>query len=345
MRNFQFLFFVAVIFLASCTDDEDCCVLPPEPYGSGVFVANQGNFGSGTGTVSFIGNDGEVQQNIFQTVNSRPLGNVVQSLGFDSGRGVVIVNNAQKAEVVNAGTFESIGVVNGLDQPRYFMGFDESKGYISQWGADGVTSSVKVVDMNDFTISKSISTGSGSDRMLMNGSDLLVVNVGGFGLDSTIAVINTVTDEVSQTIEVAKNPAALQLDADGDVWVICNGTIGSSGKVMELDGSTYSVKRSLDLPGNAYDGNLVLNNTLGHLVYFFNDGLYKIDMNGPSLASSQISTSYYYGIGFNPSTGFIYAADAKDFTVNGAVDILDFEGNVQSTIGVGVIPGNFAFKQ
>ena len=59
---------------------------PPESngiYDDGYFfVTNEGNFNSGNGSISFVSNDGTVENNVFVTTNSFPLGDVVQSMSI-----------------------------------------------------------------------------------------------------------------------------------------------------------------------------------------------------------------------------------------------------------------------
>src|SRR5271157_6154691 len=81
----------------------------------GVFIINQGIFQTGTGTLSFYDTVTHVVYNdIFQTANGRPLGNVAQSMQVYNGKGYIVINNANRVEVVNAINILSTGVINGL---------------------------------------------------------------------------------------------------------------------------------------------------------------------------------------------------------------------------------------
>ena len=80
-----------IILLAGCKkDNTNVTPLPVTPppvthaaYRTGVFIMNQGNFGTGSGTISFFDRSNlTVQQDIFMAVNNRPLGNVVQSMSY-----------------------------------------------------------------------------------------------------------------------------------------------------------------------------------------------------------------------------------------------------------------------
>ena len=50
-----------------------------------------------------------------------------------------------------------------------------------------------------------------------------VCNVGGWGLDNTVSVINTTTDAVETTLTVGDKPNSVVVDANGAVWVLTGG--------------------------------------------------------------------------------------------------------------------------
>src|SRR5690606_755393 len=95
---------LSVIFLISCSSDDDGNQPEPGPpgaYENGILVTNEGPFVNGTGTVSFISEDfSMVNQEIYRTVNGRDLGNIVQSMGFQDDNAYIVVNNSQKIQVV-----------------------------------------------------------------------------------------------------------------------------------------------------------------------------------------------------------------------------------------------------
>src|SRR5690606_7340609 len=122
-----------------------------------------------------------------------------------------------------------------------------SKGYVTDW----VSNTVAVVNLNSFSITKNIPAGNGPEKMLQIGNQLFVVNSGGFGIDSTVTVINTVTDAVDTTIVVCHNPNSLQLDGNGDLWTLCGGindwnnpNNNTAGQLVKLQTSNNSLVMS-----------------------------------------------------------------------------------------------------
>ena len=64
---------MAITVMASCKKDQvidDGGVIVPGNYENGYFVTNEGNFGTGNGSISFVNDDGLVENDVFSSVNS-----------------------------------------------------------------------------------------------------------------------------------------------------------------------------------------------------------------------------------------------------------------------------------
>ena len=343
----------AVIFNA-CNKDEDDDVEPKGAYESGVFITNEGPFQTGTGTVSFFNRDSKTVTNeIFQAVNSRPLGNVVQSMEVYNNKGYIVVNNAEKVEVVTASDFKSVGVINGLKQPRCFLGINNNKGYISQWGTGGVEGSIKVVDLNSNSITKTINTGKGAGQMVKAGNFVYVVNSGGFANDSTVSVINTDSDSVTTTILVSNKPNSIQVDKNGKIWVLCSGKWNSdwteletTGMLVIINASNNTVEETMSFSSiYSQPKNLTINSSKDMLFYTYLGKVFSHDITSYSLNSTPVVNRNFYGLGIDPVNNYIYGADAGDFASNGwVIRYNSSSGAVVDSFQVGIIPGGFCFR-
>lgn len=343
------------VAFVSCKKDNPEPEPPASPsasaYDNGVFITNEGPFGSGTGTISFYGrSNGAVTQDIFEAINTYPLGNVVQSMAVHNGKGYIVVNNAGKVEVVDAGTFASSGVISGLTSPRYFLGIDNNKGYISEWGT--TTGAVKVVDLTTKTVTATVNTGAGAEGMVKVGNKVYVACSGGFGNDSVVTVIDATTNAVLSSIDVGPNPKSIQVDANGKVWVLCSGQWNMSFTMLEKPGSLVRIDPATDLVElslmftSVYSQpfNLVTNNAKTFLYYTYDGKVYSHAQTAIALSSSATISRNFYALGIDPTNDYFYGSDAGNFSSNGKVLRYNTAGTVVDSFSVGIIPGGFCFK-
>jgi YVTN family beta-propeller protein len=189
MKNVFYAFIVVSAFI-SCKKEKDADISPSAL--NGIFIINEGAFQTGTGSVSFYDRStGNLTEDLFELQNTIPLGDVALSMKIYNGRGFIVVNNSQKVEVVSMGNFKRLGTINNFSSPRFFLPINSSKGYVTDW----ISNVVAVVNLNSFQIIKSIPTGSGPEQMVNAGNKVYVTNVGGFGKDSTLTVINSDVDK------------------------------------------------------------------------------------------------------------------------------------------------------
>jgi YVTN family beta-propeller protein len=352
-------FFAAgTLLLTACDPKENAT--PAGKYENGVLIVNEGPFQNGTGTISYFNRTAKsVEDDIFQTVNGRPLGNVVQSVSIHNGRAYIVVNNAGKIEVADAKDFTSVGVITGLVMPRYFLGINEQKAYVTQWGTGGVNGSVLVVDLQTNAVTKTIPTGRGPERLLNVAGTVYVVCGGGFGEDNRVTVINANTDEVITDITVGENPNNIQLDDGGRVWVSCGGKKVFGNPAQNTAGSLVRISTpvSLAMPSNRVEltlpfadvngtpAEMTINKAKNTLFYTFAGKVYRQDVNTPTLNTTPVINRSFYELGIDPADDVLYAADAGDYNSNGkAIRYNPATGSSIDSVQVGIIPGGFTFR-
>ncbi|HHN48733.1 MAG TPA: hypothetical protein ENN08_07385 [Bacteroidales bacterium] len=335
-----------VLILSSCKKDDHDELRGA--YSQGVLISNEGPFMEGSGSISFYDPATRtIANHIFQTVNNRPLGNIVQSVEVFNGRAYVVVNNAGKVEVAEAGTFESIGAIAGLNSPRYFLGINSNKGYVSDWGGH-----VAIIDLNTLAKTGTIVTGASPDRMLLDGTRVWVINSAGWYSDSTVTIIDTQTDTALQTIVVGDNPSGIVKDATGRIWVICGGKSdwtnpenNTTGSLVRINPETFNIESHSDLGETYFDARLAINAAGDKLYYTFTGGLFSVDLNTKTeMLSNSVLSRSVYALGIDPQTGEIYVSDPLDYAQSGYI----FRHNpenfaVVDSVKAGIIPGNFSF--
>lgn len=349
------MLFASAVLMSHCAQDTD---IEPSLYGNGVFIVNEGPFGSGTGSISFFDRaSGNVEQSIFSRANNRPLGNIVQSINFHDGKGYIVVNNANKVEVVEESSFKSLATIENLPFPRFFLGIDDEKAYVSCWGGD--QGEIKVIDLRNYTVTKSIPVGIGPDAMVRIGDQVFVANGGGFGSDNRISVIDIENDETVNTLILDDNPNSMQPDGQNNLWILCSGKKtydpntfeiipeeSSKGALLKIDPTDYEILERFEFD-NIFDSpsKLVTNEAGNAFFYLLGFGAFRFDIADNQLPGQPLIGASFYGLGYDPVSDYIYAADPGNYSANGKVIRYETESGAPiDTFSVGIIPNGFYFN-
>ncbi len=343
----RILVFLMMIFLMACGSD-DPIVEVTNKYDDGVFVVNQGNFGNGTGTLTFYDRDTSLIQDVYQLENDgNVLGNVAQSMTIVDDIAFIAINNMATVEVVNADDFKSMASISGINQPRNIVSGNNGRIYVSAWGDTGFNGAIHVVNLSNFTVESSIPLKNGPEDMEVIGNIIYVSQSGGFGRGNMVYLFDTDLDQVVDSIEVADNVYGLERDENGDIWALSSGFTDFTGATESTDGGLTRISDSsknleLTLPNGA--GNLVIDRDRETLYYSVAGNVYAHNITDDVISETSIYEGNIFSMGVDPDTGFIHIADAKDFSSRGEVIVIDVNGNEQDRYGAGIIPGNFTFR-
>lgn len=348
-KQWFILFLSIALFFTACDDDD---VTISGIYSDGVFITNEGNFGAGNGSVSFYAYAGDTVSNeIFQTVNMRSLGDVAQSLTVHNNKAYIVINGSGKIEVVTRNDFKEYGVISDLSSPRHFIAINNNKGYVSEWG-DGMGTSVKAIDLNTLTVTKTITVGTGPEHLIYHNGYVYVANSGGYISDNTISVIDPSTDEVVKTITLdADSPRDFAVDANNDLWVLCYGQIlyntdysiasQTASKLIRINTSTNEVTQTITISETDHPTELEVSRNGNNLFYgggYGFQGIYKLSITDTSVPTTPIIDKSFYGFTVNPETGNIFACDAGYFTANGTLYRYKADGTELGNYEVGIGP-------
>lgn len=338
-----------MILSFSCSNDDDNN--QPEPkgaYENGILITNEGNYGQGNGSVSFISDDfSYAENNLFSTVNGTPLGDTVQSIGFHEDLAYVVVNNSQKIEVVNRYNFKSVATIDsGLSNPRYIT-FISGKGYVTNWGdgSDPSDDFVAVINLETNTVSSTISVEEGPEKIVSSGTTIYVAHGGGFNQNNILSVINPTSNAVT-TITVGDVPNSMVFDNQGALYVLSGGIPAwkeneTAGKLSVINTTTNTVSSTLNFEAGQHPSNLAFGDSL---YYYMNNEVYKLAPGGATLPTS----SEIQSVNFNYMTihnGILYGVDAGDYVSNGKLKSFDLTSKVEkNSKTVGLIPGGIYFN-
>ena len=102
-----------------------------------IYVSNEGNFGASNADVSYIDAAGVIHNDVYQSVNDLPLGDVLQSLTVDDNVAYAVMNNSNKIAVFNAQNFTAMQTIDGLTYPRHVFHLNQDKAYVSAGSGAG----------------------------------------------------------------------------------------------------------------------------------------------------------------------------------------------------------------
>ncbi|MAM20081.1 MAG: DUF5074 domain-containing protein [Christiangramia sp.] len=349
----KFLFFATLsLLLFSCSEDDSPITPEPEAaFASGIFVLNEGNFGSSNATVSFIDADGNVERSVFSAVNGTDLGDTAQSIAFYEDLAFIILNVSNKIEVVDRYTFEQVASIGtDLQNPRY-AAIANGKLYVTNWG-DGMDSEddfVAVFDLADFALAEKIAVAEGPENILAINDKLYVAHQGGFSFNNLLSIIDSEDNTVKKTLEVGDVPNSMVV-ANGDLYVLSGGKpsyaseeTASSIAEISLDSDEVSDSWNFELSAG-HAGNLSV--VGGNLLYTINSDVFEWSGSGALPGSSSFSLTEPASIyGFDVTDDAIFVSSpTADFTGDGTVYKYDLSGQLLDAYSVEINPNGVYFN-
>ena len=341
---------ISLLFLTSCSDDDDPIVVPSGDFENGYFISNEGPFNNGTGSITFVGDDGTIVQNAYKSVNNEDLGNIVQSMTLANENAYIVVNNSNKIIVANRFTLEKVTEIIGEDinNPRYFVA-QGTTGYLSNWGDpfDTTDDFIAIIDLSSNTVKQTIAVAEGPEEMLLENSKLYVNLQGGYGQNNQVVIISTISNTIETSLTVGDVPNSIQSDGTGNLWVLCGGKPDwtgdeTLGQLFKITTSSNAIS-SISFNAGEHPNLMVLEGS--NLFYNLNGKVFKMDSKATTLPAQAITgwDGFYYAMkGYN---GKVYLTDAGDYSSEGTLKVFDGTSEVLlETNTTGIIPGDLAFQ-
>jgi YVTN family beta-propeller protein len=342
---------LAVLF-ANCSQDEPAPFTGNEPFDNGVLVLNEGTFSSPSSLSFFFEYSLSVQNEVFNLQNDGALlGQLAQSISEWNEEYFIMVSNSNKVEILNKNDLTTKAVITDIELPRYFLGLSDTEACISYWSADGLDGGVAFVNLADYSVTETITTGNGPENMLEKDGKLYVANAGGFGKDSTVTVIDLANRAITDTIVVLDGPAFLY-DIYDEIYVLCKGVYEPSindltpGGMARIRNDAVSATTLM----NGYPDKLILGGTEagGTDLYFLrSDGIYEmtiVDGIAGLPIDEKIVTGSYYGLGFDAENNQLLLGNAGDFATPGWMVRCELDGERVDSFPVGIAPNYFLTK-
>jgi hypothetical protein len=342
---------IKILFLLllawSCDEEPVETVFSDLDTRDGVFIACEGNFMYGNGSLSFYNSERKIVTNqIFHASNNAPLGDVVQSLEIFNNTLFIVVNNSGKIYTVNPETIEFENIITGLTSPRYIHFISASKAYVSDLYANYII----VINPATLEVTGKIDLGEHTSEQMVQVSNRIFVSC--WSYDEYLLVIDTETDELVTKIKVPFQPKDLETDKDGKIWVLSDGgnawENADSGHpaLSRIDPLTCTIEQIYRFDEDSYPSELDINNS-GDTIYYLNGDVFKMgtdsrDLPGPSFIKAD--NRNLYGIAVNPDNNEIYIADAMDYSQSAIIYRYSRSGELIDTFLAGINPSDFLFR-
>lgn len=342
-------------FFASCNKEDDKIEAPLGAYDNGVLILNQGGFGHGDASLSYVSNDYVTfQNNIFALVNpTLTLGDTGQDVGLYNDFAFVVLNYSNKIKVINRYTMAHVATIDsGLSNPR-FIAFANGKGYVTNWGNGGSATDdyVAVVNLSTYLVSSKIPVVEGPERILEYNNKIYVAHQGGYGYGKTLSVINTDSNIVAATIEVGDVPNSLEVN-NGNLYVVCGGkpvyaASETAGKLVKVNLANNTVSSTINFAASTHPSNLDIEGN--DIFYTVGADVFKTNVNATTLPTTALFSTTAQGVygvySFAVKNNAIYVGDAVDYSSNGKVYVYSTTGTLNKSYTVGVIPAGFYFNE
>ncbi|MFP4366821.1 MAG: YncE family protein [bacterium] len=341
------------IFLLSCEKDDP--LTEKEGYARGVYISCEGTFNANNGSISwYLPDSAKIENNLFEKINGRPAGDVVQSFAVAGDYGVIVANNSQKIEIIDMESFESVNTLTGFSYPRFFVYSGNGSGYLSNGSLDG---QVYKIELQTGTVLDSIEVGMGPEQMVIAGNHLFVANSGGWGYDNTVSVIDITSDEVLENITVGDIPVAVKSDRAGNIWVLCRGKVvyndtwteiieETNSRLVRIDPSTMAVDKEIvtGIKGDGFNPSWFTVSPDGETLFFGEaDGLYSMSIDENVQPAEPVIEKIFSSAGIDPLSGRLLALEIIDYSSPGLLHI--YNGNdLESTSETGIAPGGIVFS-
>lgn len=351
MKSKLLLFSFIILTLFSCKKKEEdqqnpiVNVTDDNGYLHGRYIVNEGNFLSNNGSISFIGNDGLVND-VYQMVNGVELGDVLQSFTIIGDNGYAVLNNSQKIVVVDLKSMQHITSITGLDYPRYLIDGGNGFAYVSNGSGSG---KVYMIDLSNHTLAGSIDVGKGPEKMIKVDDHIFVCNSGGWELDASLSVIDVNTNTVTNTIAVGDRPMDLVQDNSGDIWVMCSGNDSwmSGGETMaslvRLNSSGMSVETTISIGSAGVHPKNIAANAEGTIIYYDLNGVESISLGSDEPTVATFHADAVGSIDVDPSTGDVWTSSVSDYVNPSVVTHRRANGELVGTYTAGLITNSVVF--
>lgn len=310
---------------------------------AGVYVANQGNFGDGNGSVTiFDPETDQVQATAISNLNSTVQGISVQDTSL-----FVLANSAARIDVFSTEGPTQTAQLTDLTGPRYATFVGANTAFVTDQSFGG-SSAIQALDVSDNQpqLASRIPV-EGTPEGITAVGNRIFASLGAFG-DTTLVATLRAGEESVENVDVGCPSRSVVADRDGDVFVLCS----DAAEAVILDGTTGGIDTRLSLPDTAETafnvGQPASFAPEPEELYVATDsGILRIDTAGNSVATTiDVDVSSPIGaVAYDDLRQELYVAQVPSFTEPGTVTIHARSGEQTGSFEAGIAPTYIDFRR
>src|SRR6185437_7736090 len=169
-----------------------------------------------------------LESNVFENVNGKPLGDVLQSMYHYNNSYYLVVNNSNELLVTEDKTLKVSTVIPNIILPRFFLPVSNQKAYVT----DNTGKGINIINLQSNTISGQIAYNPKPDSALASWTEQMAqfnnkVYVAAVKTGKLL-VINSLTDKITDSIGLSIGLKDVIIDAQNRIWALCDGTLANT---------------------------------------------------------------------------------------------------------------------
>lgn len=215
------------------------------------------------------------------------------------------------------------------------------------YATNGPASKVTVINPVTLGTIKEVTVGVYPQEILSYQNKVFVCNTSLFGgaRDSSISIINAITDSVVARIYFEREPSSLAITNDGKLLVGCN---GENGRIYKVDINTFQITDTYILNAG-FDKDIAVDRNSDNIYYIdYSNNISRLNLSSRQAATFITNTSqssYFYGYNFDYTNNKHFVLDTKDFSVLGSLYIYGASGTREQTFTTGIAPRRVIFDR
>lgn len=348
-------FLIFTLLISSCVKDQ-----PPHtsktftipPLQQAALIVNEGSLGLGNASLSILDQEQWIMyQDVFNMVNSRPMGDIFQSIYTMNNELFLLMNNSDEILVVDDQNFALKNKIK-IKKPRYMLQIDATHAYVTSL----FNRQIYVLNTTDLSITDSISLPfEHSEQLVENDGYVYVCN---WNIESNfIYKIDPQTHEIVQSIDIGVKAAhGIVVDKNNHLWIFS----GQPREQIPAAITVYDPQTERILRQKIFDGiseylKPALSphaDTIYYLGVNYDGGLEGNGVFFSSILDEELHThtflaaapyQYFWGLAVDRDKRHLYLADPRGFIQRGKLSVYDLNGPQVYEHFTGIGPGNIYF--